>query len=86
MAAKKLAEFTKQELINQKKSLRNILIIMGVLVFLFILYLVYTMLAGTWKSANLGGVVAIIILGSLLITKIIKIGRINTELERRKDD
>lgn len=84
MTAKKLMDFTTEELENQKKSLRNILMIMGVLVFLFILYLVYTMLAGIWKTVNLGGVIAVIVLGSVMLTNIIKISRINTELERRK--
>ncbi len=84
MAAKKLVDYSKEELVKQKKSLINILVIIGILEILFILYLVYTLMAGIWKSVNLGGVIAIIMLGSVMVTYFIKISRINTELMRRK--
>ena len=84
MPTKKLTDFTTEELTGQKKTLKSIIIIIGILEILFIIYLVYTLIVGIWKTTNLGGVVAIIVLGSVMITNAIKISRINTEINRRK--
>ncbi len=84
MPTKKLTDFTTEELTGQKKTLKSIIIIIGILEILFIIYLVYTLIVGIWKTTNLGGVVAIIGLGSVMITNAIKISRINTEINRRK--
>jgi membrane associated rhomboid family serine protease len=78
-----LENLTLEELLSKKKTLRVIIYLLFVLIFLFISYLGYVLYMGIWICNHLAGLISLVLLISVIATNSALISGISKEIKNR---
>jgi hypothetical protein len=78
-----LENFTIEEFLSKKKTLRVIVYLLSVLIFLFISYLGYVLYMGIWICNHLAGLISLVLLISVIATNSALISGISKEIKNR---
>jgi len=78
-----LENFTIEEFLSKKKTLRVIVYLLSLLIFLFMGYLGYVLYMGIWTSNHLAGIISLVLVISVIASNSALISGIFKEIKKK---
>jgi TRAP-type C4-dicarboxylate transport system permease small subunit len=78
-----LENFTIEEFLSKKKTLRVIVYLLSLLIFLFMGYLGYVLYMGIWTSNHLAGIISLVLVISVIASNSALISGISKEIKKK---